>query len=259
MGSVRFGIPLDLAEDIIEARGIRAAVETGTYKGESAALLRSLCPRVWTIELSPAQHAEAAASHAGISGLEFLQGNSAALLPELLEHIGEPVLFWLDGHVMPGDPDFGATECPVISEIAAVNESVHGRDACILIDDAVLFHAAPPFGLHAAEWPMITEVIDLLRAVGDRYVTVLDDVVIAGPPEIRAIVDQWWARVVADRGGTTTMVPLHRLEQAWNPTPVQAVRRLAKSLLRSAPDRFQPRRGGTVRRRSPPRPTGLSA
>ena len=207
VGSVRFGIPQDLAADLVEAGPFRAAVETGTYKGESAAFLRTLCPRVWSIELSPAQHAEATAAYGGIAGLSFAQGNSATILPDLLEGIGEPALFWFDGHVMPGDPNFGAAECPVIAEIEAVNAWSHGPASCILIDDAVLFHAAPQFGLRPAEWPMITEVVDLLRAGTDRYVTVLDDVVIAGPMEFRAVVDRWWGRVIAERGGRPPWCP----------------------------------------------------
>jgi len=231
VGAVRFGIPEDLASDLVQARGLQAAVETGTYRGDSARFLRSLCPRVWSIEISAALHAAAAAKHAGVPGLELLQGDSAELLPDLLAGIDEPALFWLDGHAMPGVREVGERQCPVIAEISAINASAHGREACILIDDAVLFLAAPQFGLRPAEWPTMLEIVDLLRTHPDRHVTVLDDVLIAGPPEIRRVVDGWWGRVIAERGGTANMVPLQRLNQACNPTPATAARRLASSLL----------------------------
>ncbi|MEA2685179.1 MAG: hypothetical protein QOE93_374 [Actinomycetota bacterium] len=240
MGSVRFGIPQDLAADLVQACGLTAAVETGTYKGESAVVLRTLCPNVWSIELSPTLHAEAAARHAGVPGLHFVQGDSGEVLPGLLEELDGPALFWLDGHVMPGDSNFDHAECPVVAEINAINASKHGADACILIDDAVLFLAAPQFGLTPTDWPSILDVVDLLRVHPDRHVTVLDDVVIAGPPAIREVVDHWWARLVAERGGTTTLVPLRLLTQAFNPTPTQALRRLGKALVNTARRRTHP-------------------
>ena len=215
--------------DLVGARGLQAALETGTYKGDSAAFLRTLCPRVWSIEISAELHAEAAARQAGVDGLHFVHGDSAEILPGLVEAIAEPALYWLDSHAMAGVRREAGSECPVLAEISAINESEHGRDACILIDDALLFLAAPSFGT-PSEWPSILEIVDRLRVHPDRHVTVLDDVVIAGPPEIRAVVDQWWAGVIAERGGPT-MVPLRQLIEACSPEPAVALRRLVKSVV----------------------------
>jgi hypothetical protein len=231
MGNVRFGIPGDLAQALVEACKIRAAIETGSYRGDSAAFLRTLCDRVWSIELSARHHHEAVTRFGHLDNLRFILGDSSRALPELLATVHEPALFWLDGHAMPFNNGTDAIECPVLAELEAINASDHGGRACILIDDAILFLAGPPTGLRADDWPTILEVIDLLRSPHERYVTVLDDVIISGPPEIRPVVDAWWGHLVTERGGTTTMVPLQQLDHAWNPTPREAVRRLGKALL----------------------------
>jgi hypothetical protein len=231
MGNVRFGIPGDLAQALLAACNLRAAIETGTYRGESAVFLRSLCNRVWSIELSPTHHEEAVTRYGTLENLEFILGDSGRVLPGLLASCDEPALFWLDGHAMPGNSAAEVTECPILAELEAIDAWEHSGQSCILIDDAILFLAGPRAGLRADDWPTILQVIDVLRSHHERYVTVLDDVVIAGPPHIRPVVDEWWSRVVGERGGTTTMVPLQQLDRAWNPTPREAMRRLGKAVV----------------------------
>jgi len=80
------------------------------------------------------------------------------------------------------------------------------------------------------------EVVDRLRREFPRFVTVLEDVIIAGPPAVQAIVDEYWLRrlrrnEVDDR---TRLGQLERaLAKAENPPPALAAKRLAKAI---APD-----------------------
>ena len=49
------------------------------------------------------------------------------------------------------------------------------------------------------DWPTFLEVADALGR--DRYVTVLDDVVIGVPTELRPVVDDWWRGKLLERDG----------------------------------------------------------
>ncbi len=83
-----------------------------------------------------------------------------------------------------------ARSCPRLAAIAAWPP---GRQSAVLVDDARLFAAPPPPPHRAANWPTLVQVLDRLRADGGRYVTILDDVIIAVPAEARSVVERtWW-------------------------------------------------------------------
>lgn len=172
--------------------GLESAVETGTFRGDSAALLADYFPAVWSIELSPELHRAASARLRDRPHITVLQGSSRDQLKAVCNQLTGPALFWLDGH-WSGDGTAGEfDECPVLEEIAVIDGSAHGGQAAILVDDARLFFG-PPLPPHRRDqWPAFLEVADQLRATHDRYVTVLEDVVIAVPVSARELVDQYW-------------------------------------------------------------------
>ena len=191
VGFVRWGVPLTLCTELRDELGLRNAVETGTYEGESAVALRGLFKHVWTIEVDQARYDAARARHAG-ADVDFLLGSSDVVLPRLLRDLEEPALFWLDGHWMEDQPVQSAPACPVLPEIAAIDAWAHGSRSAVLVDDVRLFAASlgPPRFPFA--WPTLMEVLDRLRANGDRYVTIIDDVIIAVPPDARSLLERYW-------------------------------------------------------------------
>ena len=67
--------------------------------------------------------------------MSILQGDSAIVLPTLLESLHVPTLFWLDGHYSAGNTALGSMETPISAEIDAI--LIHPvRGHVILIDDA---------------------------------------------------------------------------------------------------------------------------
>lgn len=108
-----------------------------------------------------------------------------------------PALFWLDAHWSGGPTAGEQNECPVLDEIRAINDWSLSAESCILIDDARLFFGPPPPPHKLDQWPTFTEISDTLRVVGDRYVTVLDDVVIAIPRAYKKVVDAYWRPIAA--------------------------------------------------------------
>lgn len=201
MGSVTFSIPIDLAAALIDASGVRYAVETGTYLGDSARQLDDLVDEVWTVELVPAILAQAAERLADRPTVHLVEGYSPEVLPSVLAQVPGPALYWLDGH----GGTFGANdtpphirECPVLEEIALIETHPHAAGSVILIDDARAFFG-PMLQHRPEDWPTFVEVATALGP--DRYVTVLDDVVIAVPATLRPVVDAWWTGKLQQRDG----------------------------------------------------------
>lgn len=60
--------------------------------------LRKEFDRIYSIELDPVLAARAARLFKGRQGIEMMVGDSATVLPLVLERLDDPVLFWLDAH-----------------------------------------------------------------------------------------------------------------------------------------------------------------
>jgi hypothetical protein len=117
---------------------LRTFVETGTYTGEMVQAMCAHVDRIVSIEVAPSLHARAVRRFAGQPHVRLLLGDSASLLPAVLESLDGPALFWLDGHYMGGESGRGTGDTPVIAEMTALFG--HGvRGHVVLIDDARLF------------------------------------------------------------------------------------------------------------------------
>ena len=67
-----------------------------------------------------------------------MQGDSSKVLPELLDKIKKPCLFWLDGHYSGGITGKGDLNTPILNELKSIF-SHQIKDHVILIDDARCF------------------------------------------------------------------------------------------------------------------------
>src|SRR5664280_2600750 len=143
MGSTRMGVPIELVNRACAALNLVAAVETGTYLGDSALALRGFFPEVWSIELSEPLFTAAKERYGGRPGMHFVHGRSEEVLPSILERIDGASLFWLDGHWSGGLTSGSDHECPILDEISAIDASPFASESCILIDDARLFLGPP--------------------------------------------------------------------------------------------------------------------
>ncbi len=113
-------------------------VETGTFTGEMVEAMRPHFRRIISIEMAPEIHRQAARRFAGDARVELRLGDSATVLPRVLEQIRHPALFWLDGHFMGENTARGKEDSPVRAELTALlGHPV--RHHLVLIDDARLF------------------------------------------------------------------------------------------------------------------------
>lgn len=121
-------------------QGIAVLIETGTFEGEMVRKCREAFREIHTIELDAALAERSARRLGRWPWIHVHAGDSATVLPPLLERIREPVLFWLDGHYSGEGTAHGAKETPLGEEIEAI--AARGRPGdVVLVDDARLLGA----------------------------------------------------------------------------------------------------------------------
>lgn len=151
--------------------GLHAAVETGTYKGDSADLLARTFGRCSTIELQPELAERARQRFADRSEVAVLEGSSR-------DHLGaaltEPSFVWLDAHWSAGGTAGEDDPCPLLDELSTIRAS--GHEHVVAVDDLRLF------GMPEAGWPGIAEVVAAMPGT----VFAVDDVLVGVPPGLAA-------------------------------------------------------------------------
>ena len=75
---------------------LRVLVETGTYYGEMVAALKNRFDRIDSVECDSHLARMNARKFASRPHIHILQGESQALIPQILKTITAPALFWLD-------------------------------------------------------------------------------------------------------------------------------------------------------------------
>lgn len=178
MGRVTWGPPREILHGIKVLFSPNVFVETGTFLGETAAWAAGLFDSVYTIEAAKELYLQASQRHSRLNNVRFLNGESQAILAEIVAQLKQPALFWLDAH-WSGGPTWGSDqECPLLEELAIICAS--SLDHLILIDDARLFLAPPPSPHKPEQWPDIGQISKIL-GLANRRVAILEDVIIAVP------------------------------------------------------------------------------
>jgi hypothetical protein len=209
--AVVVGPPKDLIAQLREAYDIPLFVETGTYEGDTALWASSVFPRVITIERSAAQHERAVRRLAAASNVVCMLGDSRTQLAEIAAGLDGPAVFWLDAHWSGGETYGSGDECPLLGELAALAAARAPR--FVFIDDARLFLSPPPAPHEPESWPQIGEVVDAVRRLGDQYVVVFEDVIVAVPQAARDLV----VHAVRDEDGANRVAVGRRLQRRRRP------------------------------------------
>lgn len=190
-------IPKQLCTMFRDYYNLETFVETGTYKAQTSIWAAGEFKNVITIEGYKPRwekaRAHVAAQHPEIINIDFVYGDSRHMLRRVLQQIQAPALLWLDAHWCgegAQDSHEIGDECPLRQELEAVNLHTYSSDMFILIDDARLFTAPPPYPHDPQQWPTWGEVKRLLERC-PRYVHVHDDVIIAVPPHAQRVVEKY--------------------------------------------------------------------
>lgn len=160
----------EVLREYARAFGLRRLVESGTYHGDTVAALQNDFDGVISVELDDALYEAARRRFDGVDHLEILHGDSGHLMPEIVERLDAPTLFWLDGHYSAGVTARGVEETPILRELDAVLGPGR-RGHVVLVDDARCFTGD-------GGWPSIDELRDRVGELDPELeFDVVDDII----------------------------------------------------------------------------------
>jgi hypothetical protein len=195
MGAIHFSIDVNFAELLARELDISSFVETGTFKGDSVALVRSIFSEIHTCELSSELHQAALRRFEADKAVTCHLGSAGDLLKCISQQlVGRPVLYWLDAHWCAGENTAGEeSQCPLLEELEAIYP-LH-RNSVVWIDDARYFMSPPPKPHVSKGWPRWHEVQKkLMWLAGDTHRFVFaNDTILLYPNKIDELVyDYLW-------------------------------------------------------------------
>ena len=150
----------------IKRNGYTNFVETGTYLGDTANVMAANGCRVFTIELSQKLYEQALTLFAANDRVTCLQGDSAAVLAEVIERLDAPALFWLDGHYSGGITAGAELESPIMGELDILRRARETRSE--LIDRSTIYvDDLEAFGTEG--YPTLEELQEVVRTSLPRH------------------------------------------------------------------------------------------
>ena len=117
---------------------LKTFVETGTFLGFMIEIMKYRFEKIISIELDQELFDKATFKFSSEKNIEIVHGDSANMLPVVLQKLSEPALFWLDGHYSGGVTAKGELHTPIIEELESILKN-STRGHVILIDDARCF------------------------------------------------------------------------------------------------------------------------
>jgi hypothetical protein len=120
-------------------------VETGTFLGETTALLAVHATKVYSLEPEPELYRRAKRKFAGHSNVEIINGASENEFPTLIPKLRGPLNFWLDGHYSAGATFKGDIDTPIIQELKCIEDHIDAlHPVSVLVDDVRCFDPLLP-------------------------------------------------------------------------------------------------------------------
>jgi hypothetical protein len=114
--------------------GLRTLIETGTYYGEMVAALRRSFDRVDSVESLPELARAAGRKFQRFPHVRIFEGESQLVIPEILESLSAPALFWLDAGYYTWDGLHRNKQRLALELEAILGSPIRGH--VVLIDDA---------------------------------------------------------------------------------------------------------------------------
>lgn len=190
------GPPEDLILKLSAEFAVKNFVETGTYEGATAVWASEMFKNVSTIEMSKHFYEETRKNYRQIENIDFIFGDSRTELKKITDVFEGAAIFWLDAHWSGGATYGDNDQCPILEEIAIINGSPF--DNFIFIDDARLFTSPPQPPHNLEQWSDIASIIKALQTNrSDKYIVIIEDVIIAVPAFAKSTVAQYCQSVNA--------------------------------------------------------------
>src|SRR6266705_117302 len=129
----------DILEDPAVLVQPRVFVELGTFEGRMAAMATQWFPSVYTVEMSPVYYAKARMNYPDL-GIHFYHGDSRRVLPNIVAHVREPIVFYHDAHWWP-HPNV-ADSFPLWDDLRTM--ATHKYADIVIVDEVHRFGAQKP-------------------------------------------------------------------------------------------------------------------
>jgi hypothetical protein len=163
-------VKMMVIESYLDRFAVTNFVETGTYLGETLGYIAGKNGvKCISIELSPELHQQACQKFNRHQNVTLLEGDSGERLPEVLEKITTPTVFWLDGHYSSGITAQADHDTPISAELEAILKHPI-KDHIILIDDARCFDGTN-------NYPYLDDLIEVIRVNGGYTTEVSTDII----------------------------------------------------------------------------------
>lgn len=145
-------------------------IETGTCLGDTLAYMaHDKSVHCISIELADNYYKLAKIRFAYYANVKLLHGDSGALMPDVVNQLTIPALFWLDGHYSGGLTAQGNSDTPVSAELSAILTSPCKKHV-ILIDDARCFNGTNGY-------PHLDDLLNTVREQSCYSVEVSADII----------------------------------------------------------------------------------
>ncbi|MDW8206032.1 MAG: hypothetical protein RMJ87_13475 [Cytophagales bacterium] len=161
-------------------------IGTGTYYGDTILACLPYFENIVSIELSKQLYEKAIKRFSDLPKVKIIHGCSTKILPEILDNLSSPAVFWLDAHYSMGITAKGKTNTPVLEEIKFILQH-HIKNHIILIDDARCFNPRylkkiqKTSGNEVIEslqgYPTLIELLHLVKQDGNYYISVDKDII----------------------------------------------------------------------------------
>ena len=179
MGLINFGVPEEEIEFLKHIMKLDVFVEGGTYKGGTAKSMGEKFRKIFTIEKSDIMFEIAKENLKDTNNITLLKGDTREHLDSIIAN-NENILFWLDAHWSGGNTYGEEDECPLIEELDIIFK--YNKNYVILIDDARLFFAPPPYPHNFNNWQSLT---DIMKAIPESWELIeFEDVIYLFPKAV---------------------------------------------------------------------------
>lgn len=122
---------------LVKNYNLKSFVESGTYLGDTSINLSKSVDKLYTIEVSKFLYNLAKFRLRKKRNIELIKGDSAEILGNLLKNIGNPCLFYLDGHYSGGISSSAIEyESPLKRELESIGSFYHLSGSIVVVDDA---------------------------------------------------------------------------------------------------------------------------
>ena len=112
-------------------------IETGTFLGDTTALMAATGRPVFTIEPEPNLYARAIQRFQGMLNVNVINELSEIAMPNLLRTLRGNVNFWLDGHYSGGITHKGPQNTPLFDELKTIASNLGTLDKVVVMVDDV--------------------------------------------------------------------------------------------------------------------------